>query len=143
MSRPLKKQSVSGATSTTKGSEHFVKAHTKLGLYVVADNLDTANDTLTVRLEAGLDTDNSDGTIDQWAEIVDEAGNKAEVTASDFSDPDGDGNFAVFFVMDDIPAEIVRANVSSFTDSSGGDLSVDAHIYTGGNADGAGHRHEG
>lgn len=139
MSRPLKKQSHSSATATGGGTETFIRGHTKLGLYVTAANLDTANDTLDVRLEAGLDLDTTDGAIDQWSEITNEAGNDPTVGVSDFSDPDGDGTFTAFVVMDDIPAEIVRANITAITDAANGDLSVDTHIFAAGNADGTGH----
>lgn len=128
MSRPYRELSVDGATGTGPGEEHAGKGHVTLGLFVVASNLDSANDSLTVRLEV-------EGPDGEWSPIRDKDGTViGELTQSEFEDVDGDGTtFNSFLYVHGVPAPSVRANVTSFTDAAGGDLSVDAYVHAANN----------
>lgn len=128
MSRPIEKQSVSGQSSTGAGEAFSMKGHDSVGLALDTANVDTANDTLTVRLEAKVG-----GT---WMAVKDAAGNAVEITESDVVD----GSLLVF--APGFAATEVRANVTSFSDASGSDLSVDAWVLGTGNAGGEGHSAE-
>lgn len=137
MSRPFRAQSHDAATSAGAGESHESKGHNSLGLFVVARNLDDANDSLTVRVE-GSPT----GEGGEWATIdTKQGGTKTQrltVDLNDMEDTDGDGTFVGFVYAHGVPAEYLRANITSFTDSSGGDLEVDSYIM-GANNGGTGH----
>lgn len=129
MSRPIRKQSLSGATSTGAGAGHSAKGHVSQGLFVVADGLDTANDTIDVRLEV-------EGPDAEWTPIRSESGALVgTLSVADFEDVDGDGTtFNAMLFIHGVPAPRIRANITSFTDSSGSDLSVDAYVLAANNA---------
>lgn len=137
MSRPGKKQSHSGATAAGAGEGHFTKAHTAIGIFVVAKNLDTANDTLTVSLEGGFEYNGTD----YYAPLFDGTSER-KASASDFSDPDGDGDYEMLLWASNIPAEKVRARITQFTDDAGSDLEVDTWVLLSNNASGGGHSFE-
>jgi hypothetical protein len=121
MSRPIRAQTLSGATSPGTGEKVETKGHNSLGLFVVADSLDTGSDTLEVRLEVQV--------ADEWSPVRDSSGTiVVSLSASDFEDPDGNGTFAAFEYAHGVPAEFARANATSLSDSAGGDLSVDAYV---------------
>lgn len=136
MSRPFRKQSHTGATTTGAGTPHAAKGHNSLGLFVVADNLDTANDTLDVELQV-------EGPEGEWSPIRNESGTKVGVlTASDFTDVDGDGTqFNAMLYVHGVPAPSVRAKITALTDSAGSDLSVDTYVIGTGNG-GTGHAYD-
>lgn len=129
MSRPIKAQSIAGATSPGVGEGHQAKGHVTQGLFVVANGLDTANDTLDVRLEV-------EGPDGEWTPMRDESGALVgTLSVADFEDVDGDGTtFNAMLYVHGVPAPRVRANVTSLTDSSGSDLSVDAYVLAANNA---------
>lgn len=139
MSRPLRKQSHSGATSAAAGEAFQTKAHHHIGLFAVAANLDTANDTLDVRVEASPDRDEW-ATIDTKQSGVKET--RLSLSVGDFEDVDGDGTFTAFIYASDVPVEHIRANITSFSDAASGDLSVDTYLTAAGNAAGSGHGFE-
>jgi hypothetical protein len=121
MGRPIRAETLSGATSTTAGDSVQTKGHNSLGLYVIAENLDSSNDTLEVRAEIEV--------AGEWASVRDGTGTVVlSVSTSDFEDPGGNGTSSAFVFAHGIPAEFLRARVTSFTDNAGGDLSVDAYI---------------
>ncbi|MFB6284585.1 MAG: hypothetical protein ABEK59_11780 [Halobacteria archaeon] len=123
MARPIREKSVSGASSTATGNRVGTGGRITVSLYVVAKNLDTVNDTLDVQLEASQD----DGA--NWAKLRDKDGNQiGNVTVSEFDDPDGGGDYAAFVTIHGVAADFIRANITSFTDSSGSDLTVDAWV---------------
>lgn len=138
MSRPFRAQSHDAATSATAGESHETKGHTALGLFVVARNLDSANDTLDVRVEV------SPTGGDDWATVDTKKGGggskttRLDVSVNDFEDTAGDGTFVAYLFAAGVPAEYVRANITSFTDASGSDLEVDTYIVGAGNG-GTGH----
>lgn len=134
MSRPGKKQSHDGATTTGPGDGHYTRAHTAIGVFVVARNLDPANDTLTVALECGFEYEGTD----HYGLVFNGTSSK-QIEDSDFQDVDGDGNYEMLLWGSNIPAEKARANITEFTDSAGGDLEVDTYILLSNNASGGGH----
>jgi hypothetical protein len=138
MSRPAKKRSHEGATATGAGEVHFTRAHTAVGVYVEAHNLDPDNDTLTVSLEGGFE--DPQGT-DHLAPVYD--GNSAKkITESDFSDDDGDGTYEMLLWGSNVPVEKIRARITEFSDSANGDLEVDTWVLMSNNASGGGHSFE-
>lgn len=140
MSRPQKKQSHDGATATGTGESHYTRAHTAVGVFVVASNLDPANDTLTVKLDGGFEgtgTTGADGT-DYLAPLNDGSGDLS-ISAGDMVDR-GDGTYYGFVWASNVPAEKVRARISEFSASGG--LSVDTYCLMSNNASGGGHSFE-
>ena len=137
MSRPAKKKSHDGATSTGAGEGHFTKAHTAVGVFVVAKNLDPQNDDLTVSLEGGFEYEGTD----YFGPIYDGSSDK-KASASAFSDDDGDGNFEMLLWASNVPAEKIRARITEFNDSAGGDLEVETWVLLSNNASGGGHSFE-
>lgn len=120
MSRPIKKQSHSGATSTGAGTAFQAKGHADLGLFVSAPDIDTANDTLNVRIEVS-----QDGT--EWAPISDDTGSTVgTVSATEFDS----GN--AYTYVSRVPAPYIRANVTGYNDFANGDLSVDTYVIATG-----------
>lgn len=116
MSRPIEKQSHDRATATGPGEACFSKGHSALALAVYAENLDTSNDSLRVRLEV-----EAGGT---WHAIHDEQGNRVgELTVSNL-ESDGTG----MLYLSNVPAPRIRANVVSFTDAADDDLAVDTFV---------------
>lgn len=137
MSRPLKKQTHSGATSTGASEPWASKGHNSLGVQVTANNLDQSNDTLSVRLEVAPDSSGPWTTIDTRS-----GGNvntRLVIAANDMDDVDGDGNYGGFLYAHGVPAPYIRVNITEFTDDSGGDLAVDTYVYATNNANGNGH----
>lgn len=127
MSQPITKKSVDAATATTVGADTRSLGHYHLTLFVIARNLDSANDTLTVQLEGSPDQ--------QYWTGVDEAVADKKITESDFTeDPDNAGTYTASITMTAAYHEHIRAHVSAFTDSANGDLSVDAWVMAAGNA---------
>ncbi|AGC34492.1 hypothetical protein HVTV-2_gp124 [Haloarcula virus HVTV-2] len=121
MGRPIRAEALTGATSATAGDRVQTKGHNSLGLYVVAENLDTANDTLDVRAEMQV--------AGEWSAVRDASGTVVlSLSTSDFEDPDGNGTYAAFVFAHGVPAEFLRARITSFTDNANGDLSVDAYV---------------
>lgn len=122
MGRPVRGTTLSGATAAGAGDLVQLKGHNSVGLFVEAQNLDTANDTLDVQLEARV--------ANEWTSVRDDSGSKAlTVTTTEFEDPDGDGTFAAFVFIHGVPADEVRARITSFNNASAdGDLSVDVYI---------------
>jgi hypothetical protein len=143
MSRPGKKQSHDGATATGPGEAHFSRAHTALGIFVVASNFDSANDALTVQLEGGFEGKSPTGTdgTDYLAPIYD-GSTQLSIDGSALVDSGDGSTYYGFLWASNVPAEKVRANISSITDNAGGDLSVDTYVLLSNNASGGGHSFE-
>lgn len=92
-------------------------------MYVVAKNVDTANDTVTVDLEVSQDDEAN------WAKLRDGSGTQiGQLTISEFDDPDGDGDAAAYLHVHGVAAEKIRANLTTISDAANGDLSVDAFV---------------
>lgn len=143
MSRPQKKQSHDGATATGTGEVHWSRAHTAVGVFVVARNLAPSNDTLTVKLDGGFEGVEPTGNtgMDYLAPVNDGSGDLS-ISASDLVDS-GDGSTYYGFVWaSNVPAEKVRARISEFSDAANGDLSVDTYVLLSNNASGGGHSFE-
>lgn len=142
MSRPFRAQSHDGAQSAEAGDVHETKGHNSLGLFVVARNLDDANDTLDVRVEGSPTNNNS-----EWATIDTKQGGGGSKTTrlsmdvNDLEDTNGDGTFVGYLYAHGVPVEYVRANIVTFTDAANGDLEVDTYIV-GANNGGVGHAYD-
>lgn len=143
MSRPIRKKSHDAVSSAGAGEVHETKAHNSLGIFVVARNLDTGNDTLDVRVEAS-----PTNTGSEWATIDTKQGGggskttRLSVDVNDFEDTDGDGTYVAFLYAHGVPVEYVRANITTFTDAAGSDLEVDSYIVAANNTSGRGHSFE-
>lgn len=137
MARPFTAQSHASATSAGVGEQHESKGHNSIGLFVVARNLDPANDTVEARIE-GSPTGN-DG---EWALIETRQGGsvttRLSLTTNVFDDPEGDGTYVGYIYAHGVPVEYLRVNLTSFTDSANSDLEVDTYIV-GANNGGSGH----
>lgn len=139
MSRPVRAKSHDAVSSASAGETFETKGHTAIGLFVVARNLDTGSDTLDVRVEAS-----PTGSGGEWTTIDSKKGGGGSKTtrlslgANDFEDTDGDGTYVAFLFAAGIPAQYVRANITTFTDASGSDLEADSYIMLAGNG-GTGH----
>lgn len=138
MSRPGIKQSNDGATTAEVGESHFTRAHTAIGVLVVAQNLDTANDTLEVVLEAGF---NYDGT-QVFTPLLRRDDTQVRLSVSELTDNDGDGTYTGLVWESNVPAEQIRARIESLTDSANDDLSVNTYVVMSNNASGGGHSFE-
>jgi len=128
MAKHRRVDSIVGATSTGAGDDEKTRGHTKHGLWVQAQNLDPANDTLEVRGEVSPDGDVF-APVDSGAPAQD---NVLSLTASDLYDTEDPDVMAGYIQHNDTPAEHIRANVTSFTDDAGSDLSVTAYVFIGG-----------
>lgn len=132
MARAVQEKSIENATASTAGSVMQTGGRVSVSLWVLADNLDDANDTLDVQIEVSM----NDGT--DWALLRDETGTQVgNVTLSEFDDPDGNGNFTAFVTVHGVAADQVRARITTLTDSAGGDLSVDAVVAASSNPNSA------
>lgn len=127
MTQPITKQSVAGATGTASGDDTRALGHFHVTLFVVARNLDSANDTLTVGLEGSPNREN-------WANLG-EASSRKKIEASDFTeDPDNSGVYTASVSATAAFHEFIRARVESFSDAANSDLEVDAWVMAAGNA---------
>lgn len=131
MSRPIRQQSISAATTApTRGEEFAGKGHVTWGVQVVAEGLNTAGgDAFTVRLEVG-------GEEGEWSPILDEsdASVLGEITESDVVNVNGDGSRYTGLVrIHGLPAPSVRANLTDYVDGGSG-FTVDAFVLGAGNA---------
>lgn len=134
MTRPIEKKSLHEAAAAADGDSLRTLGHKEIGLFVVAQNLDSANDTLAVRVEGAVRTEN--GKV--WAPM----GDSEDITADGFSDR-GEGVFAAYTKYRGLAINEVRAAVTDFSDGSGdGDLSVDAFILLNGDAGAAAQSYE-
>jgi hypothetical protein len=138
MSRPGIKKSNDGATATGAGESHFTRAHTAVGVLVVAQNLDAANDTLEVVLEAGYNYNGSD----YFTPLLRRDDTEVSLTVSEMTDNDSDGTYTGMVWESNAPVEQLRARISAFTDNANGDLSVDTYVVMSNNASGGGHSFE-
>lgn len=114
MTRPIKSLSIDQSSSTGPGRSVRSKGHPNILLFVIARNLDSANDTLTVEVEHSPDGDT-------WDSIL------------SLSQSDIEGGTATVFESD-VPVDEVRAHITEFNDASGDDLSVDAFVQAGGSS---------
>lgn len=128
MSRPIKKQSHEGAQSTGAGESHRAKGHNSVGLFVVVENLDAANDTVDVELQV-------EGPDGEWAPIRDGSGAQVgEITTSEFANEEGSVNDTAMVYVHGVPAPKLRANITGFNDAGGeGDLAVDTYVLAANN----------
>ncbi|RDZ52971.1 hypothetical protein C5C07_14575 [Haloferax sp. Atlit-4N] len=129
MSRPIRQQSIQGASAVTQGEAFAAKGHNSLGLFVVAQGLDTAGgDVFTVRLEV-------EGPEGEWSPIYDYSGTViGELTGSEAVDVDSDGStYNAFTAVHGVPAPSIRANLTDYTDGGSG-FTIDAYVLGAGNA---------
>jgi len=133
MPRQHKCLSVDSATSTVHGEVFESRGHNSVGLFVVARNLDPANDTVEVVLEASH-TDESMSSYEHGAVRRPGApggSNVVGINASELSGRHGDGTYSGFAYAHGVPAEHFSAHITSFTDNANGDLEVDVWLYFG------------
>lgn len=111
------------------GISRKTRQHTVIGLWVEATNFDPTNDSLTVRAEVSPD-DTHYSPINHGAPAIDDA---LSISGSDLVESDQDASVHVAYkVLSNVSVEHVRANITTFTDNAGGDLSVTTYIYLGG-----------
>lgn len=137
MSRPYREKSLDAVTTTGPGEGYAGKGHVTLGLFVVANGLNTGGgDAFTVRLEV-------EGPEGEWSPIYDDSGNiLGELTATEAVDVDGDGTtYNAFIRIHGVPAPSVRANLTTYTDGGSG-FTVDAYVHAA-NSGGTGHEYLG
>jgi len=120
--------SIQNATGAEAGSHEKTRGHTKCGLWVTAENIDPPNDNLQVRVEVSPDGDRF-SPIDSGAPAVT---NVLVLSDADLYETDEAGVYVGYISHDDIPAEYIRANITDFADSSGGDLTVTAYLFISG-----------
>jgi len=84
-------------------------------------------------LDIRLEVEGPDG---EWSPVKDKDGALVgTLSVGDFTDVDGDGTaYNAMLYVHNVPAPRIRANITSFTDSSGSDLSVDAYVLAANNA---------
>jgi len=118
--------SLDSVSSTGTGESRKTAGHPHLGLFVVAESLDAANDTLTVRGEVSHNDED-------FAQIdIGTTGQEDVLTVdqTDFVESDQNpGRFVAYVTAYNVPVEHLRANVTDFTDAANGDLSVTAYLY--------------
>ena len=129
MAKGKRFQSIAEATSAVSGDGTKTAGHPFIGLFVVANNLDTANDTLSVKGEVSIDdshyTSINVGTTGQTDTL--------SLSASDFEQSDSDSTvYTAFKSVHSVPVEYVRANIDDFVDNADSDLSVDVYLFLGG-----------
>lgn len=112
MARPINELTLAGATSTQDGEEYGSKGHDNITLFVVASNLDTANDSLTVELQHSA-------RGEHWESL-------GSLSESDFTDG------VASIQVSDVATEYLRGSVTSFDDAANDDLSVDAYVLATG-----------
>lgn len=126
MSQSFRRTSLENATGTGNGDSELTKGHNSLGLAVHAENLDPGSDSLTVQMEVLVDG--------EWCRFK----NTVELTASDLTDIDSDSVYTGYTFVHGVAGESVRASITEFTDSAGGDLSVNAYVLGTNNTGGSG-----
>lgn len=133
MPRQHKCRSINEATGTTQGEVFQSRGHNSIGLFVIARNLDPANDTVEVKLEASHTDENmasyEHGAVRRPGGVG--ASEEVGIDESEVSDVDGDGTYSGFVYAHGVPAEHFAATLTSFTDNAGADLEVDAWLYFG------------
>lgn len=128
MANPVNHQLLDAATSTGAGDQTRLKGHENVTLFLSAKNLDTANDSLTVELEASADGSS-------WTNIADALNSDKQVQQSDFTeDPDNAGDYTASLTVSDVAYEFVRPRITAYTDAANGDLTVDGWVMASGNA---------
>jgi len=136
MPRQHKCRTINDATGTTAGSDFESRGHNSVGMFVIAENLDPSNDTLTVVIDAAHEAD-ADGEGRQYGGPILQSGtgpgstHKLGLDESDLSDSDGDGTYSGFVFAHGIPAEHFRGRITDFEDNAGSDLNVRAWLYFG------------
>lgn len=126
-------QSHDGATSSGPGFSTKTAGHQHLGILVVADGIDPAVDTLTVRLQVS-----HNGT--DFGQVKFGTTGKTStptVTESDLIESDQTGDRYIGYVQGhNIPIEHIRANITELGNNEN-DFSVDTYLYlTGWSGDG-------
>lgn len=122
--------SLQDVQSAQAGASRKTAGHLALGLWVVANNLDPANDTVKVRGEVSPN-DTHYHPVDIGTTQNDDV---LSVTTADFVQSDADNSVYVAYIQaHNVPVEHLRANLTSYTDSSTeNDLSVTAYLFLGG-----------
>lgn len=136
MTRQHKCRSINDATGATNGTDFESRGHNSIGLFVIAENLDSGNDTLEVVVDAAHEAE-ADGNERQYAGPALQSGTgpgktqRLGLDETDLADPDGDGTYTGFVYGHGVPAEHFRARIVSFSDSADADLTVSAWLYFG------------
>lgn len=121
--------SLENAQSAGPGNGTKTAGHDEIGLFVIAQNFDPANDSLTVTAEVSADDQHyasvDIGTTGQ-TEIMRMSGDDWEQSMTD------DTVYVGYRAGHNIPVEYVRARIVDFTDAADNDLSVTAYVFMGG-----------
>lgn len=127
MGKPIRRKSLDAVSAETSGVSALTKGHFHATMFVVAENLDTTNDTLEVALEGSPDDTH-------WTNAADASvTSEKKITASDFTeDPDNAGTYTASVTVSGTYYDYLRARTVALTDSANGDLAVTAWIMASG-----------
>lgn len=117
MSKPLNEQTHSATTATGASEPVRSKGHSNVGLIVGASNYDSANDSVEAVVEVS-----ADGST--WTPLRRNDGSEVKVTLGTED--------AKYAMVNGAPGDHLRVNVTTLTDSAGGDLTVDTWILLAG-----------
>mgnify|MGYP006914278494 FL=1 len=126
MSRPLK--SIDGATSATVGQSLDIVPGGCTSMFVVAENLDPANDTLSVTIEVGVD--------EYWSPFQippEQQGNQPiefEISEAGFSQFEAENPYTAHLAIMSCPLKKVRPRIVELDDNANNDLSVTVFLNT-------------
>jgi hypothetical protein len=114
VSQPVNALAIDGAKGTEVGEVQNSKGHTHFTMFVIAHGYVAGNDNLTVELQHSPRGDN-------WTAM-------ASVDESDLSPGDSTSTSV------EMAAEYVRPAITTFSDASGSDLSVDVFLIASGHS---------
>ena len=116
MTRPYTAKSITEATGAGPGEDFRSKGHNSIGLFVSAPALDTDLDDLDVQIEVSPNRE-------WWAVPRRDGNQQGSVSLADFNDQG-----AAFVYVHGLPADHVRARITTYTDTENADLVVDAWL---------------
>lgn len=124
MAGPVTYRSLDGVSAATAGDHTAMKGHFHTTLFVVAENLDPANDTLEVALEGSPDEVH-------WTDFADATSSK-HLNESDFDQDPTSGVYTASVSISGAYHDFARARVVNFIDSASGDLTITAFVMSAG-----------
>ena len=104
MSRPVQELSLDGATATGAGGTLETGGRISHSLFVVTDSDPS---TLDVRIEGSMDGEN-------WAPLRKGGSDRGVVSASEFEDAEGDGNYAALAAVHGVAVRYTRARITDY-----------------------------
>lgn len=116
MARPVMEQSLSGQAATGDGSQLETGGRVTVSLFASTDVDPT---TLDMRLEVSMDGQN-------WTALRKGGSAVGLLTAAEFEDPEGDGNFAAYVTVHGVAARYIRAAITAYDAAGNADAYVAA-----------------